>query len=84
MAAQAPQAPASEPAKRSRRERARSAALVLVGVLFALFAVLNLEKVSVDWIVGSTKTPLIVVIAVSLLVGIVLTHFAERRAAKRR
>ncbi|HXW58202.1 MAG TPA: hypothetical protein VEJ23_01860 [Solirubrobacteraceae bacterium] len=83
--AQPPQAPATtQPAKRSRRERARSVGLVAVGLLFTLFAVLNLEKVSVDWIIGSTHTPLIIVIAVSLLAGIVLTRFAERRAAKRR
>jgi uncharacterized integral membrane protein len=83
--AQAPEVPATtQPAKRSRREQARSVSLIALGVLFALFAVLNLEKVSVDWIIGSTRTPLIIVIAVSLLVGVVLTHFAERRAAKRR
>ena len=58
--------------------------MIALGVLFVLFAVLNLEKVKVNWIVGSTRTPLIIVIAVSLLVGVVLTHFAERRAAKRR
>jgi len=81
MSRQGPVAPTS---KRSRREVARTAGLVAVGVLFILFAVLNLERVSVDWIVGSTHTPLIIVIVVSLLVGIVLTHLAERRAAKRR
>ncbi len=58
--------------------------MVAVAVLFTVFAVLNLEKVSVNWIIGSTKTPLIIVIAVSLLVGIVFTHLFDRRAAKRR
>lgn len=83
--AQVPETPATtQPARRSRRERARSVGLVAIGMLVVVFAVVNLNKVKVDWIVGSTRTPLIIVIAVSLLVGIVLTHFAERRAAKRR
>lgn len=78
------QVPVTQAPKRSRRERARSVGMIALGVLFGLFAVLNLEKVKVDWIINTTRTPLIIVIAVSLLVGVVLTHFAERRAAKRR
>ena len=49
-----------------------------------LFAVLNTDKVKVDWIFGSGEAPLIIVIVVSLLVGVILTHFAERRGSKRR
>jgi uncharacterized integral membrane protein len=40
--------------------------------------------VKVDWILGSGSAPLIVVIVISLLIGVVLTHFAERRAGRRR
>jgi uncharacterized integral membrane protein len=69
---------------RSRRELARTGALVVLAVLITLFAVLNLDNVKVDWIFGSGHAPLIVVIVISLLVGIVLTHFAERRAGRRR
>lgn len=65
--------------KRNRREVARAGLLVVLAVLMTLFAVLNLEKVEVNWIFGKTSTPLIIVILVSLLVGIVLTHFAEMR-----
>jgi uncharacterized integral membrane protein len=65
--------------KRSRRELARTGLLVLLAVLMTLFAVLNLKQVEVNWIFGKTSTPLIIVILVSLLVGIVLTHFAEMR-----
>jgi uncharacterized integral membrane protein len=78
------QAPVTQAPKRTRRERARTIGLIAVAVLFTLFAVLNLETVRVDWIVGTTSTPLIIVIAVSLLVGVVLTHLLQRRAAKRR
>jgi uncharacterized integral membrane protein len=67
-----------------RREQARTAAWVILAVVIAVFAALNTEEVKVDWIVGSGHVPLIIVIAISLLVGIILTHFADRRAAKRR
>lgn len=69
---------------RSRGELARSAALVILAVLATLFAVLNVKQVKVDWIFGSGNAPLIVVIVLSLLVGIVLTYFAERVARRRR
>jgi uncharacterized integral membrane protein len=69
---------------RSRREVARTSALVVLAVLVTLFAVLNTDKVKVDWIFGSGEAPLIIVIVVSLLVGVILTHFAERRGSKRR
>jgi putative membrane protein len=62
----------------------RTGALVVLAVLVTLFAVLNVEEVKVNWIFGSGKAPLIIVIVVSLLVGVILTHFAERRGAKRR
>jgi uncharacterized integral membrane protein len=65
--------------QRTRRELARTAGLVVLAVVMTLFAVLNLEEVKVDWIVGSGHAPLIIVIVISLLVGIVLTYFAQRR-----
>jgi uncharacterized integral membrane protein len=65
--------------KRSRRELVRTGALVLLAVLMTLFAVLNVKQVEVNWIFGKSSTPLIIVIVVSLLVGILLTHFAELR-----
>jgi len=70
--------------RRDRRELLRSGSLVLLAVLITLFAVFNTDQVKVHWILGSSKAPLIIVIVISLLVGIVLTHFAERRSAKRR
>jgi uncharacterized integral membrane protein len=70
--------------RRSRREQTRTAALVVLAVLITLFAVFNFDEVKVHWIFGSGRAPLIIVIVISLLVGVVLTYFAERRTAKRR
>lgn len=70
---------AQAPAKRSRRETARAVVLVVLAVFITLFAVLNVKKVEVNWIFGTTRTPLIIVIVASLVVGILLTHFAEMR-----
>ncbi len=56
-------------------------AVVLV-VLIALFAVVNSQEVTIHWIVATSQTPLIVVIAGCGLVGFVAGWmFARRRAA---
>lgn len=78
-------APSSQPAaRRNRRELARLAVVAVLAVLITLFAVLNVKEVKVDWIFGSSRAPLIVVIVVSLLVGILITHFAGLRFKRRR
>ena len=51
--------------------------------MITLFAVFNLDEVKVHWVIGSGRAPLIIVIVISLLIGILLTHFAERRARRR-
>jgi uncharacterized integral membrane protein len=70
--------------RRSKTELARSAAMVVLAVLITLFAVLNLDEVKVDWVFGSGHAPLIIVIVIPLLVGVVLTYFAERLIRRRR
>jgi uncharacterized integral membrane protein len=55
--------------ERSRRQQARLVVGLVLGGLGVAFALLNLDEVSVNWIVGTWDTPLIVVIAVSVLVG---------------
>jgi uncharacterized integral membrane protein len=75
----------SEPSvRRSRREIARTAAIAVLAVLITLFAVLNVKEVEVNWIFGSSKAPLIVVIVISLVVGILITHFVELRSRRQR
>lgn len=70
--------------RRPRREQGRTLALLILAVLITVFSVLNLKKVNVDWIVGSGHAPLIIVIVVSVLVGVALGRFAERRSSRRR
>jgi uncharacterized integral membrane protein len=89
MSARATKTPESSPHRkglegRSRKEIARGGAMVTLAAVFIAFALLNLKDVRVDWILGSGKAPLIIVIVISLLVGIVLTYFAERVSRKRR
>jgi uncharacterized integral membrane protein len=85
MATQPPQEKQAkaQPQKRSNRELVRTGLMVVLAVYFTLFAVLNLSDVNVDWVFGSGKAPLIIVIVVSLLVGIVLTYFVERRSKRK-
>jgi uncharacterized integral membrane protein len=62
---------------------ARTTLWVVLAVLITLFAVLNVDSVKVHWIFGTSSAPLIIVIVISLLVGVVLTYIADRRARKR-
>jgi uncharacterized integral membrane protein len=73
--------PGRAPGK-SRRERTSQIVTFTLGGLVALFAVLNFDQVDVNWIVGTWQTPLIVVIAVSLLLGSGLGYFLARRRAR--
>ena len=59
-------------------EKRQVAVLVLAGV-GGVFAALNLDEVEVNWILGTWSTPLIVVIALSMVVGAALALLASRR-----
>lgn len=67
------------PPARGRREQARTIAALGLGGLAAAFAVLNVDEVDVNWILGTWSTPLIIVIAVSLLTGAGLGFLVGRR-----
>jgi uncharacterized integral membrane protein len=68
----------------NNREMARASSLFVLSALAIVFALLNLDDVEVHWAFGSGRAPLIVVIVISLLIGIVLTYFAERLSRRRR
>ena len=59
-------------------ERRQIAALGLAGVGVA-FAAVNLDEVEVNWILGTWETPLIVVIALSMVIGAGLGYLVSRR-----
>jgi uncharacterized integral membrane protein len=59
-------------------ESRQVAAVVLAGLGIA-FAVANFDEVRVNWILGNWRTPLIVVIALSMLIGAALGFLVSRR-----
>jgi len=61
-------------------EKRQIGALVLAGVGVA-FAAVNLDEVDINWVLGTWRTPLIVVIAVSMLIGAALGFLVSRRRA---
>lgn len=67
----------------SRGEMARLVLFVGLGALVAVFAVLNLDEVEVNWILGTWSTPLILVILIALLVGAVLGYAARGSRKKK-
>ena len=75
-----------EPASVSARNKPspRMITAVVLLVLIVLFAVANSQTVTIHWIVTTTQTPMIVVIAGCGLVGFAVGYlFARRRAASR-
>lgn len=66
-----------------RRENLRLVLGLVCGILITLFAVLNFGEVEVNWIFGSAKTPLIIVIAVSVLFGAAITWALGLRRRRR-
>jgi uncharacterized integral membrane protein len=57
----------------------RQIAVVALGGVGVAFAVLNVDEVQVNWILGTWETPLIVVIALSMVVGAALGMLVSRR-----
>jgi uncharacterized integral membrane protein len=85
MSDPAERTPAKRPGdKPDRAASTRMAAAAVLGGIAAVFAVINLDKVRVDWLVGSWQTPLILVIVLSMLLGAALDRVLVRRARKRR
>ena len=65
--------------ERSRRERARTIATLALTGLAVAFALLNLDKVKVNWVFGTQRTPLIVALAVTFLLGAAIGVLMDRR-----
>jgi uncharacterized integral membrane protein len=78
-----PTGPEKERTPAKRRERARLIAIAVLGGLGLAFALVNLDNVKVGWIVGSAKTPLIIVIVVCIGLGALIDRVAVSRKRKR-
>ena len=59
-------------------------AAAILGALIAVFAVVNLNDVKVHWIFTTGQTPLIVVIALSVVLGVIADRLVIRARRKRR
>jgi uncharacterized integral membrane protein len=67
-----------------RRDLAsKTVAAVAVAILLIAFGLSNRDDVPIDWLVGTTDTPLIVVILVSAGLGAVLGGLAVRRSSRK-
>jgi len=70
------------PAQRQRSLTQRQIASGIGAVVVAVFALINLQSVTMHWIVGTTHTPLIVLVAICVLVGGGVGFAAGRRTRK--
>ena len=61
----------------------KTVAAVAVAILLIAFGLSNRNDVPIDWLVGTTDTPLIVVIVVSAALGFVLGGLAVRRGSRK-
>ena len=66
-----------------RKLTPRTVVAAVLGGLVVLFAVVNTQTVTIHWIVTTTDTPLIVVIAGCGLIGFAVGWLIARRAARR-
>ena len=60
------------------------AVAAVVGALVTLFAVLNIDEVEVNWVLGTWSTPLIVVIALSFILGAAVDRLVTVRRRPRK
>ena len=69
--------------RRGASEWVRTGLLVAAAVLITLLAVLNTETVTVNWIFGTSRAPLVVVVVISFLLGVVCCYLVERLRSRR-
>ena len=67
----------------ARRDQVKLIVAGVLGAMIVVFAVLNVDTVSVDWLFTTAETPLIVVIIVSFLAGGLVGALAFRRISSR-
>jgi uncharacterized integral membrane protein len=80
--------PAGEPGKpqRKRSDRAveaKTLAAIVIGALIIAFALANSQKVEIDFLVFHAHASLIIVIAISVVLGMALSALVGRRRRRR-
>jgi uncharacterized integral membrane protein len=69
--------------KKGRDLTSKTVAAVAVAILLIAFGLSNRDDVPIDWLVGTTDTPLIVVILVSAGLGALIGGLAVKRSSRR-
>jgi uncharacterized integral membrane protein len=72
-----------DPPPKERDLKSKTIAALAVGILLLAFGLSNRNDVPINWLVGTTATPLIIVIVVSALLGAILGAAAVRGRTKR-
>ena len=71
------------PAPKGRDIKSKTIAALAVAILLIAFGLSNRDDVPIDWLVGTTDTPLIIVVVVSAGLGAILGAAAVRGRSKR-
>jgi uncharacterized integral membrane protein len=73
-----------EPPRKERDYISKTIAALAVAVLLIAFGLSNRDDVPIDWLVTTTRTPLIIVIVVSAALGAILGALGVRGRSRRR
>ena len=68
---------------KERDLKSKTIAAVAVAILLIAFGLSNRNDVAINWLVGTTDTPLIIVILVSAVLGAILGAAVVRGRSKR-
>jgi uncharacterized integral membrane protein len=72
-----------DPPPKERDLKSKTIAAFAVALLLIAFGLSNRDDVPIDWLVGTTDTPLIVVILISAGLGALIGGLAVRRSSRR-
>jgi uncharacterized integral membrane protein len=72
-----------DPAPKERDLKSKTIAAFSVAVLLIAFGLSNRNDVAINWLVGTTDTPLIIVIVVSAVLGAIIGGATVRGRSKR-
>jgi uncharacterized integral membrane protein len=72
-----------DPPPKERDLKSKTIAAVAVAILLIAFGLSNRNDVAINWLVGTTDTPLIIVVVVSAVLGAILGGAAVRGRSRR-